>query len=78
FAVRWIAKEAVFKSLGVEGKGAGAGMKDIEIGSDETGAPIVTLHGDAKAAATKAGVKSVNVSISHSETQAVAVAVAQF
>ena len=43
FAGRWSAKEAVFKSLGVQGKGAGAALKDIEIGNDENGAPIVTV-----------------------------------
>lgn len=31
FAGRWSAKEAVFKSLGVPSKGAGASLKDIEI-----------------------------------------------
>jgi len=36
------------------------------------------LSGDAKIAAAKAGVKSVSVSISHSDDQAVAIAVAQF
>ncbi|KIW08511.1 fatty acid synthase subunit alpha [Verruconis gallopava] len=78
FAGRWSAKEAVFKALGVQGKGAGAGLREIEIVSDETGAPIVTLHGDAKAAAARAGVKSVSVSISHDDEQAVAVAVSSF
>lgn len=43
FAGRWSAKEAVFKSLGVSSKGAGAGLKDIEVGSDENGAPVVTV-----------------------------------
>lgn len=43
FAGRWSAKEAVFKSLGVQGRGGGAALKDIEIGSDEKGAPIVTV-----------------------------------
>ncbi|KAL8857600.1 MAG: hypothetical protein Q9198_010718 [Flavoplaca austrocitrina] len=81
FAGRWSAKEAVFKSLGVESRGGGAALKDIEITNDNTGAPVVTvhqLHGDAKAAASKAGVRSVDVSISHSDTQAIAVAVAKF
>lgn len=95
FAGRWSAKEAVFKSLGVESKGAGAALRSIEITNDEKGAPVVTvshfnfnrsspkltgiqLHGDAKAAASKAGVKYVEVSISHSDTQAIAVAVANF
>ena len=43
FAGRWSAKEAVFKSLGVEGKGAGASLKSIEILSDAKGAPTVTV-----------------------------------
>jgi fatty acid synthase subunit alpha len=43
FAGRWSAKEAVFKSLGVCGKGAGAPLKDIEILSDTSGAPVVNV-----------------------------------
>lgn len=43
FAGRWSAKEAVFKSLGVKSRGAGASLKEIEIGTDENGAPIVTV-----------------------------------
>ena len=95
FAGRWSAKEAVFKSLGVQGKGAGAGLKEIEVLNDKNGSPFVTvsfscpkqacsiansdqLYGDAKSAASKAGVKSVDVSISHSDTQAIAVAVSKF
>ncbi|KAI9929791.1 hypothetical protein ASPWEDRAFT_109503 [Aspergillus wentii DTO 134E9] len=78
FAGRWSAKEAVFKSLGVSSKGAGAPLKDIEIASDSNGAPVVNLLGAAAEAAKQAGVKNVNVSISHSDSQAVAVAVSQF
>ncbi|KAJ6112579.1 hypothetical protein N7512_007903 [Penicillium capsulatum] len=78
FAGRWSAKEAVFKSLGVSSQGAGAALKEIEIGSDATGAPVVNLLGAAATAAKQAGVKQVNVSISHSDSQAVAVAVSQF
>ncbi|KAI0101641.1 fatty acid synthase subunit alpha [Nemania sp. FL0031] len=78
FAGRWSAKEAVFKSLGVQSKGAGAPLKEIEILPSEKGAPIVSLHGDAADAAKKAGVKEITVSISHSETQSIAIAVATF
>ena len=78
FAGRWSAKEAVFKSLGISSKGAGAPLHDIEILSDENGAPKVELHGEALKAAQEAGMKSVNVSISHSDTQAIAVAVSAF
>ncbi|PIG90258.1 fatty acid synthase alpha subunit FasA [Aspergillus arachidicola] len=78
FTGRWSAKEAVFKSLGVSSKGAGAPLRDIEITNDATGAPVVNLHGAAAEAAKQAGVKQVSVSISHSDSQAVAVAVSTF
>ncbi|KAI9757773.1 MAG: 3-oxoacyl-[acyl-carrier-protein] synthase [Chaenotheca gracillima] len=78
FTGRWTAKEAVFKALGVASQGAGAPLKDIEITNNEKGAPIVTLHGAAATAAKEAGVKSVDVSISHSDAQAIAIAVSNF
>lgn len=77
FAGTWSAKEAVFKSLGVESKGAGAALKSIEIVRDAKGAPQVVLHGDAKSAATASGVTNVKVSISHNDLQAVAIAVSE-
>jgi len=43
FAGKWSAKEAVFKSLGVSGKGAGAAMAEIEVLNGEEGAPVVTV-----------------------------------
>jgi fatty acid synthase subunit alpha len=44
FVGRWSAKEAVFKSLKVEGRGAGAALNEIEILCDEkTGAPVVQV-----------------------------------
>ena len=43
FVSRWCAKEAVFKSLGVKSKGAGAPMKDIEVWNDENGIPRVKV-----------------------------------
>jgi phosphopantetheine--protein transferase-like protein len=68
FAARWAGKEAVFKSLGVKSKGAAASLRDIEILNDpETGAPTVTLHGDAKAEADKRDIVKVLLSLSHSE-----------
>ncbi|KAL8824963.1 MAG: hypothetical protein Q9191_004701 [Dirinaria sp. TL-2023a] len=78
FAGRWSAKEAVFKSLGVQSRGAGAALRDIEVVNGENGAPVVKLYGDAKEAAAKAGVKAVDVSISHTDAQAIAVAVSKF
>ncbi|KAJ4349858.1 beta subunit of fatty acid synthetase [Didymosphaeria variabile] len=78
FAGKWSAKEAVFKSLGVKGQGAGAALKDIEIVNDENGAPTVQLSGAAQQEAKRVGMKKVTISISHSDDQAVAVAVASF
>ncbi|KAM7198597.1 fatty acid synthase subunit alpha [Naviculisporaceae sp. PSN 640] len=75
-AGRWSAKEAVFKSLGVASKGAGAALKEIEILTDANGRPTVKLHGNALEAANKAGVKEVNVSITYTENQAAAIATA--
>ncbi|EGP89632.1 unnamed protein product [Zymoseptoria tritici ST99CH_1A5] len=78
FAGKWSAKEAVFKSLRVESRGGGAPLRDIEVLNDESGAPTVVLHGEAKAAANKSGVKSTTVSVSHSEKQVIAVAISAF
>jgi len=74
FAARWVGKEAVFKSLGVSSKGAGAAMKEIEILPSEAGVPEVTLHGEAKAAAAAKGISRIHLSLSHSDTVAIAFA----
>jgi len=78
YAGRWSAKEAVFKSMGVASRGGGAPLKEIEILRNETGAPIVYLHGKAAAAAKATNLKEVSVSISHSDSQAIAIAVSTF
>lgn len=73
YAGTWSAKEAVFKALKTEGKGAAAPLAEIEILHTGTG-PEVKLHGDALKAA---GSKKLSVSISHDENQAAAVAIAK-
>ncbi|KAG9047855.1 3-oxoacyl-[acyl-carrier-protein] synthase [Tulasnella sp. UAMH 9824] len=78
FAARWAGKEAVFKSLGVSSKGAGAAMKDIEILPNTDGVPEVVLRGDAKVAADSKKISKVHVSLSHSDTVAIAFAQASF
>ena len=67
FAVRWVGKKAVFKSLGVKSQGAAAAMKDIEILNDDSGVPTVHLHGEARARAAEKGVSKILISLSHSE-----------
>lgn len=75
-AGRWAAKEAVFKSLKTTSKGGAAAMKDIEIVAGEKG-PTVQLTRDAKQAADAAGIKSFELSLSHAEGVALAVALAK-
>lgn len=79
FAGKWAAKEAVIKSVSSFNlaqpnvwKGAGAPMNEIEIVMSSSGAPSVVLHGEAKAAAAKVGVKNLKLTISHSGSYAVA------
>lgn len=74
----WSAKEAVFKALGVKSQGAGASLIDIEITRDNNGAPQVKLNDAAKKTADSAGVKKINISISHDDFQATAVALSEF
>lgn len=71
----WAAKEAVSKALGTGF--AGFGMLDIEIDHNEKGAPVVKLHGGAKAVFEKKGCSSIQLSISHEATAALAFAVTQ-
>lgn len=73
-AGRFAAKEAVAKALGV-GIGVVA-WQEIEILSGEAGQPVLELHGNARWIAQQQGLAVWSVSISHSRTQAVAVAVA--
>ncbi|KAJ3214628.1 3-oxoacyl-[acyl-carrier-protein] synthase [Dinochytrium kinnereticum] len=87
FAGRWAAKEAVIKAvssaaasdpdaLPVWTKGTGAPLADIEVIREEGKAPIVLFHGEAAEVVKKAGVREVKVTISHSGSYAVAVAIA--
>jgi len=75
-AVRFAAKEAVAKALGV-GIGGDCGWLDIEITRDAaTGAPGVLLTGAAAAFAARHGITRVLISLSHTHATAVANALA--
>ena len=65
-AGRFCAKEAIMKALGRR-----VPWKDIEILNEENGRPIVNLQGKAKEIA---GGREILISISHSRTHAVAIA----
>ena len=74
YAVRFAAKEAVMKALGV-GLGA-VDWHDIEVGRAESGAPFLTLSGRAAALALDAGVSAWKLTLSHTHQTAEAIAVA--
>ena len=72
-AGRFAVKEAVAKALGC---GIGAvGWQSIEVQRGPQGEPLLILHGRAQALAESLGLKQWSISISHSRTHAVAVAV---
>ena len=73
-AGRFAAKEAVSKALGT---GIGdVTWQEIEILGDEQNAPTLTLRGAAEKISKELGLTNWSVSISHSMSHAVAVAVA--
>jgi holo-[acyl-carrier protein] synthase len=75
-AARFAAKEAVLKALGA-GLGA-CGFHDIEVvRDDETGAPAVALHGAAATLAAERGATTLHLSLTHTETRATALVVAE-
>ena len=74
-ALRFAAKEAVIKALGVRGKGIG--YTQIEILSDESGKPVLRLYGQAKKFASVLGLTDIAISLSHSREYAVACAAGQ-
>ncbi len=69
-AARFAAKEAVMKALGTGNKGVN--WRDIEILSDDGGAPLIQLHGRAYEKARDIGVTGFSVTMSHSKQYAVA------
>ena len=75
FAARLAAKEAVFKALHRPGDGA-IPWRSIEIGHDRIGAPEVRLSGSLLEAATRDGIVTITVSLSHCNEFATAVAIA--
>lgn len=72
-AGKFAAKEAVAKALGTGFREFD--FKDIEIEHNALGKPLVTLRGKAKLIAERNGDYNIHISISHSETNAIAYAV---
>lgn len=75
FAVRFAAKEATMKALGV---GIGAfGFHDVEVIRAESGAPTLNVTGTAAELAEKLGVKGWHLSMSHTCSVANSVVIAE-
>jgi holo-[acyl-carrier protein] synthase len=74
-AGRFAAKEAVLKALGT-GRAGAIGWTDVEVLNDDAGVPVVHLHGACAARASRRGLVSLAVSISHTADLAIAHAVA--
>jgi holo-[acyl-carrier protein] synthase len=75
FAVRFAAKEAVMKAMGV-GLGE-VRLRDIEVVRAESGRPAVVLHGSAAARAEALGIREWKISLTHAAHAAEAVVIAQ-
>ncbi|GAB7046493.1 holo-ACP synthase [Catenuloplanes indicus] len=72
-AARFAAKEAVLKVLGT-GLFQGVLPRDIRLPRGTGGAPEVELVASAAAAATRAGIRAISVSITHKDSLVAAVA----
>ena len=75
FTGRWAAKKAVLKALGLSWQ-QGFQWRDIEVGIDSDGQPLVLLHGPVKDLARQMGVRQVLVAMGYSRTHATATAIA--
>lgn len=71
-AVRLAAKEATYKALAGNELARGIGWRDIEVCSVENGAPTLRLHGRAAIRFAELSAASIHVSLTHSDTTAVA------
>ena len=71
YAARFAAKEALLKALAYDGRG-GLVWRQIEIDRDRSGQPRVLLHGKLRERAESLFVNRILVSLSHSNTTAVA------
>lgn len=74
FAARFAVKEAAMKALGT-GASRGVTWRSIEVGHAPGGRPILRLYGQAREIAARLGVKQTSVSLTHSESTAMAIVI---
>ena len=71
FAARFAAKEAAAKALGT-GIGFGVTWREMEVGREPAGRPVLLLHGRAAKIADALGVRTSSLSITHTGTLSMA------
>jgi holo-[acyl-carrier protein] synthase len=71
YAARFAAKEAAMKALGT-GWRRGVKWTDFEVVREPGGRPTIALHGEAKVIAGTLGVQHIALSITHTESEALA------
>jgi holo-[acyl-carrier protein] synthase len=74
FAARFAAKEAAAKALGT-GIGFGVTWRELEVGREPAGRPLLLLHGRAAKIAASLGVRHSSLSITHTGTQSMALVI---
>ena len=74
FAARFAAKEAGAKALGT-GIGFGVTWRELEVGREPAGRPLLLLHGRAAEIAASLGVLRSSLSITHTRTQSMALVI---
>ena len=74
-ATNFAGKEAVSKAFGTGF--SDFGLMDIEILRDERGAPFVNLYGNAKKRAQQLGIEKIFISLSDTDSMAIAYVVAE-
>ena len=76
YAARFAAKEAAMKALGT-GWGQGVGWRDVEVVRVGDEAPTLHLHGEAARLSAARGVVRWLVTLSHTDTMAIAWVIAE-
>ena len=71
YAARFAAKEAGMKAIGT-GWSGGITWRDLEVTNLPSGRPTLTLHGVALEVATRLGVQTIHLSLTHTSAQALA------
>jgi holo-[acyl-carrier protein] synthase len=74
YAVRFAAKEALFKALGT-GWAKGVTWLDVEVRRERQDAPIIRLSGEAQRLSAAMGAQKVHLSLSHSDHWAIAMVI---